>query len=155
MLHRPLKAKHYSRFAMGMVFLICGLLLTTVNIAAGSAFLLFSAVIFYFAPRWNLHIELTPKTIRFSGNILETSPVELPFSDLVEIRRVKEKEDRKSFFTLYPEYYAFIEFETQTGKTYRMHDIFSEGFDDALAEQGESMGIKVSGFTKVDDRQAD
>jgi hypothetical protein len=150
MLHRPLKAKHYSRFAMGMVFLICGLLLTTENIAAGSAFLLLSAVIFYFAPRWNLHIELTPKTIRFSENIVETGPIEIPFSDLVEIRRVKEKEDRKGFFTLYPEFYAFIEFETHAGKTYRMHDIFSEDFDDALAEQGESVGIKVSGFSKVD-----
>lgn len=151
MLHRPLKAKHYSRFAMGVVFFVCGLLLTSVNLAAGAVFLILAGVIFFFAPRWNLQIELTPKTVRFSENIVDTGSLEILFTDLIEIRRVKEKEHRKGFFTLYPEYYSFIEFETQAGKTYRMHDIFSEAFDDELVSHGASAGIKVKGFTMPED----
>jgi hypothetical protein len=150
MLHRPRKGRHYSRYAMGFVFLACGALLTTVNLMAGAAFLLFAAIVFYYAPRWNLRIELTGDAIRFSENVVETYALELRLADLLEVRRVEEKEERKGFLSTYPEYYPFVEFETREGKTYRMHDIFGEAFDDELVLLAAAAGVRVSAFPRTD-----
>ncbi|HKP95097.1 MAG TPA: hypothetical protein VJ385_05000, partial [Fibrobacteria bacterium] len=141
-------SRHFSRYLMGSVFLLCGLLLATQNLLAGGIFLPLSAVVFYYAPRWNLRIEITPRTIRFSENVVETYALELALSDIAEIRRVEEKAERKGLLTTYPEYFPFVEFETRSGKTYRMHDIFDAGFDEDILRAGTAAGIDLAGFPR-------
>lgn len=153
MIHRPLKGTHFSRYAMGSVFLVCGLLLATVNLLAGGAFLALAAVIFYYAPRWNLRIEVTEESIRFSENVVETVPVELRLADLAEIRRVEQKETRKGFLTTYPEYYPFVEFETRAGRIYRMHDIFGLAFDDEIIRLGRAAGVVLTAFPRAEEEE--
>ncbi|MEO6097980.1 MAG: hypothetical protein ABIW76_20890 [Fibrobacteria bacterium] len=148
MLHRPRKSRTFSRYVMGGVFLVCGLLLATQNLLAGGVFLPLAAVVFYYAPRWDLRIEIRGETVRFSENVLETYELELRLADIAEIRRVEEKEDRKGFLTMYQEYYPFVEFETRAGRTYRMHDIFDEGFDEEILRKGGAAGITVSAFPR-------
>jgi len=131
---------------MGGVFLLCGLLMTTVNLLAGAVLLLPAAIVLFYAPKWNLRIELTGETIRFSENVVETRPVELALTDIREIRRVEEKETRKGFLSTYPEFYAFVEFEARNGKIYRMHDIFDTAFDSDMVRLGEAAGIEMSRF---------
>lgn len=155
MLHKPRKSKHFSRYLMGSVFLLCGLLLATQNLLAGGIFLPLAAVIFYYAPRWDLRIEITRDAIRFSENVLETYALELALSDIAEIRRVEETADRKGFLTTYPEFFPFVEFETRDGKTYRMHDIFDAGFDEDIMRVGAGAGIKVAGFPHQDGGEPD
>jgi hypothetical protein len=146
LLHKPRKNRHFSRYVMGAVFLSCGLLLATLNLPAGAALLLPGAIVLFYAPRWNLRIELAEKSIRFSENVVETHAVELALSEIREIRRVEEKETRKGFLSTYPEFYAFVEFETRNGKVHRMHDIFDEAFDADLTRLGEAAGIDMRGF---------
>ena len=131
---------------MGGVFLVCGMLLATQNLLAGGVFLPIAAVILFYAPRWDLRIETSPASIRFSENVVETFEVKLAFADIARIRRVEEKEDRKGFLTSYPEYYPFVDFETRAGRTYRMHDIFDADFDEEIMLRGPGAGIDVSGF---------
>lgn len=148
MLHRPQRGRHFSRYAMGLVFLVCGLLLGTTHLLAGAVFLVLAGVVLYYAPRWDLRIEVTGESIRFSENLVEIHPLELRFADLVEIRRVSERLDRKGFLSLYPEYHPFVEFETRAGKTYRMHDIFPEAFDEEIFRLGTAAGVNVNDFPK-------
>jgi hypothetical protein len=148
MLHRPQRGRHFSRYAMGLVFLVCGLLLGTTHVLAGGVFLVLAGVVLYYAPRWDLRIEVTPETISFSENLVEIHPLELRFADLAEIRRVSERLDRKGFLTLYPEYHPFVEFETRGGKIYRMHDIFTEDFDEEILRLGSAAGVEVKDFPK-------
>ncbi|GEM_PF-2160508 len=155
MIHRPLKGTHFSRYVMGSVFLACGLLLTTVHLLAGGAFLALAAVIFYYAPRWNLRIELTEDSIRFSENVVETVPLVLRLADVAEIRRVEQKETRKGFLTTYPEYYPFVEFETRGGRIYRMHDIFGLGFDEEIARLGKAAGVLMQAFPRRGEDEAE
>jgi hypothetical protein len=155
MLHRPRKSRTFSRYVMGGVFLLCGLLLATQNLLAGGVFLPLAAVVFYYAPRWDLRIEITGEAIRFSENVLETYELELRLADITEIRRVEEKEDRKGFLTTYQEFYPFVEFETRAGRTYRMHDIFDEGFDEEILRRGGAAGITVSAFSRPDEERQD
>lgn len=131
---------------MGAVFLSCGLLLGTVNLPAGAAFVIPSLIILYYAPKWNLRIETTEAAIRFSENVLETRPVELALSGIREIRRVEEKESRKGFLASYAQSYVFVEFETREGRTYRMHDIFDAGFDAEILRLGGAAGIAMEAF---------
>jgi hypothetical protein len=140
---------------MGGVFLLCGLLLATQNLLAGGVFLPLAAVVFYYAPRWDLRIEITGEAIRFSENVLETYELELRLADIAEIRRVEEKEDRKGFLTTYQEFYPFVEFETRAGRTYRMHDIFDAGFDEEILRKGGAAGITVSAFPRPEENQQD
>lgn len=148
MLFRPVKGKHYSRYAMGAVFLVCGLLLTTTHVLAGAVFLLLAGVVFYYAPRWDLRIEVTGETIRFSENVVEITPLELRFADLAEVRRVSERLDQKGFLSSYPEYHPYVEFETKAGRTYRMHDIFPEELDEEILRLGSAAGVKVEEFPR-------
>jgi hypothetical protein len=148
MVHRPLKGRHFSRYAMGFVFLACGLLLATVHLLAGLALLLPAAVILYYAPRWNLRIEVTEDSLRFSENLIDTRALELRFADLAEIRRVNERVERKAFLSMVPEDHPFVEFETRAGKTYRMHDIFPEEFDEEISRLGRAAGVKVEELPK-------
>jgi hypothetical protein len=131
---------------MGYVFLGCGILLGTQNLLAGAFLLLPAAIILYYAPRWELRIEVNEGLIRFSENVVETHPVEVLLQELAEVKRVEEREERKGFLSSYSEFYAFVEFRTRAGRTYRMHDIFDADFDaeiERLAEQG---GIGLAGF---------
>jgi hypothetical protein len=153
MLHRPRKSRTFSRYLMGGVFLLCGLLLATQNLLAGGVFLPLAAIVFYYAPRWDLRIEITGEAIRFSENVLETYELELRLIDIAEIRRVEEKEDRKAFLTTYQEYYPFVEFETREGRTYRMHDIFGAEFDEEILRRGGAAGITVSAFPRPDEEE--
>jgi hypothetical protein len=153
MLHRPRKSRHFSRYLMGGVFLLCGLLLATQNLLAGGIFLPLAAIVFYYAPRWNLRIEVTPRAIHFSENVLETYSLELALSDIAEIRRVEEKADRKGFLTTYPEFFPFVEFQTKDGKTYRMHDIFDAEFDEDIMRVGTQAGINLGGFPHPDEEE--
>jgi hypothetical protein len=139
---------------MGGVFLLCGILLGTQNLLAGGVFILLSAVVFYYAPQWNLRIETTETSIRFSENVLETYAVELALSDIAEIRRIEEKEERKGLLTTYPEFFPFVEFETKAGKTYRMHDIFDAAFDEDIMRAGRAAGIALDAFPRVEEPQA-
>jgi hypothetical protein len=148
MVHRPRKGKHFSRYAMGFVFLACGLLLFTVHLLAGGLFLALAAVILYYAPRWNLRIEITSEVLRFSENVVETTPVDLALADIAEIRRVEEKYDRKGFLSMQPEYHPFVEFETRAGKIYRMHDIFGQEFDEEILRAGPPAGIRMDDFPR-------
>jgi hypothetical protein len=134
---------------MGAVFLVCGLLLATVHLLAGLSLLIPAAVVLYYAPRWNLRIDVDGDSIRFSENVMEIRPLELRFSELAEIRRVSEKLERKGFLTGYPEYHPFVEFETAAGKTYRMHDIFTEEFDEEILRLGAAAGVKVEDFPRT------
>jgi hypothetical protein len=151
MLHRPMRGRHFSRYAMGLVFLACGLLLATTHILAGAVFLALAAVVFYYAPRWDLRIEITGDTLRFSENVLEVRPLEIRFADLAEVRRVSERLDRKGFLALHPEYHPFVEFETKAGKTYRMHDIFTDELDEEILRLGAAAGVKVEDFPRDGD----
>ncbi len=133
---------------MGWVFLFCGLMLCMVNLMAGAAFLLPAAAIFWFAPKWNLRIEVGEKSFRFSENVVETFALELPFSDIAEIRHVEESEQRKGFLTTYPEFYPFVEFVTRAGKIHRMHDIFGAAFDAELKAVCDVSGIPFLGLSR-------
>lgn len=146
MVFRPHRKRHFSRYLMGYVFLGCGLLLGTQNLLAGAVLFLPGAIILYYAPRWELRIELNERLIRFSENVVEVHPVEILLEDLAEIRRVEERAERKGFLSTYSEFYPFVEFSTRAGRTYRMHDIFDSDFDaemERLAAQG---GIGLTGF---------
>jgi hypothetical protein len=140
---------------MGSVFLVCGLLLGTQNLLAGGVFLPLAAVVFYYAPRWNLRIEVTPASIRFSENVVETIAVELALSDIAEIRRVEEKNDRKGLLATYPEYYPFVEFETRDGRIHRMHDIFGAELDEDLMKAGKASGIELGRFPHPGEDEAE
>jgi hypothetical protein len=146
MLFRPRKNRHFSRYLMGYVFLGCGLLLGTQNLLAGAVLLLPAAVVLYYAPRWELRIEVNERFIRFSENVVETHPVEVLLKDLAEIRRVEEREERKGFLTSYSEYYPFVEFRTRQGRTYRMHDIFGADFDAEIERLAGRGGFGLEGF---------
>ncbi|MEO7424442.1 MAG: hypothetical protein ABI036_04595 [Fibrobacteria bacterium] len=150
MLHRPRKGRHFSRYLMGAVFLVCALLLATQNLLAGGVFLAMALVMLYYAPRWNLRIEVTPDSLRFSENVLEIHALELALSDISEIRRVEEKAERKGFLITYPEYRAFVEFQTKAGRIYRMHDIFDDDFDEDILMIGTRAGIAMEGFSRPD-----
>jgi hypothetical protein len=131
---------------MGYVFLGCGLLLGTQNLLAGACLLLPAAIILYYAPRWELRIEVNERFIRFSENVVETRPVEVLLKDLAEVTRVEEREERKGFLTSYSEFYAFVEFRTREGRTYRMHDIFDADLDSEIERLAERGGIGLDGF---------
>ncbi len=146
MIHKPRKSRTFSRYLMGGVFLVCGLLLATQNLLAGAVFLPIAAVVLFYAPRWDLRIEISGSSIRFSENVVETYELELALADIAHIRRVEEKEDRKGFLTSYQEFYPFVEFETRAGRTYRMHDIFDAEFDAEILRRGPGAGIDVSAF---------
>jgi hypothetical protein len=148
MLFRPRKGTHFSRKAMGLVFLACGLLLLTVHVLAGGIFLLLAAVILWYAPRWDLRIEVEGGGIRFSENLVATHPVDLRFADIKEIRRVAERLDRKGLFSSYAEYQPFVELETKGGETFRMHDIFGEDFDEEVLREGAAAGVRVEDFPR-------
>lgn len=136
---------------MGYVFLGCGLLLGTQNLLAGAVLLLPGAVILYYAPRWELRIELNERFIRFSENVVEVHPVEILLKDLAEIRRVEEREERKGFLNTYSEFYPFVEFRTRAGLTYRMHDIFDADFDSEMERLAAEGGIALAGFPEPGD----
>ena len=146
MLHKPRKSRTFSRYLMGVVFLVCGMLLATQNLLAGGVFIPIAAIMLFYAPRWDLRIEISAFSIRFSENVVETYELELALADIAHIRRVEEKEDRKGFLTSYQEYYPFVEFETRAGRTYRMHDIFDADFDAEIMRRGPGAGIDVSDF---------
>lgn len=155
MIHKPRKSRTFSRYLMGGVFLACGLLLATQNLLAGGVFLPIAAVIFFYAPRWDLRIEISASSIRFSENVVETYDLELALADIAKIRRVEEKEDRKGFLTSYQEFYPFVEFETRVGRTYRMHDIFDAEFDAEIMRRGPGAGIDVSAFALIPDSDSE
>jgi hypothetical protein len=148
MVHTPVRAAHYSRRALGWVFLACGILLFSVHYLAGCSLLALAAVTLYYAPRWDLRIETSESAIRFSENVLEVLPVELALADILEIRRVAEREDRKGLLAAYPAYHAFVEFETRAGRIYRMHDIFPETFDEEVMRLGAGAGIRLEDFPR-------
>ena len=148
MLFRPHKGRHFSRYLMGYVFIACGLLLCTQNLLAGAVLLLPGAIVLYYAPKWELRIEVTEKAIRFSENVVETHPLELSLGEIAEIRRVEEKEDRKGFLSSYSEFYPFVEFQTRAGRTYRMHDIFDDDFDAEIERVGAASGIGLEAFPR-------
>lgn len=143
MLFRPRKEMHFSRRAMGFAFLGCGLLLSTLHYLAGLPLFLLAAVFLYYAPRWNLRIEVGEASLWFSENVIDANPVELRLADLAEIRRVSEQEDRKGLLTTHPEYIPFVEFETRNGKVWRMHDIFPESLDEELVRVAAPAGVEV------------
>jgi hypothetical protein len=147
MIHKPRKNRTFSRYLMGGVFLVCGMLLATQNLLAGGVFLPIAAIMLFYAPRWDLRIEISASSILFSENVVETHELELALADIAHIRRVEEKEDRKGFLTSYQEYYPFVEFETRAGRTYRMHDIFDSDFDAEIMRRGPGAGIDVSDFS--------
>jgi hypothetical protein len=146
MVFRPRKSRHFSRYLMGYVFLGCGLLLGTQNLLAGACLLLPAAIILYYAPRWELRIEVDERLIRFSENVVETHPVEVLLRELAEVKRVEEREERKGFLGSYSEFYGFVEFRTREGRIYRMHDIFDADFDAEIERLAESGGIGLGGF---------
>jgi hypothetical protein len=150
MIFRPRKNRHFSRYLMGYVFLGCGLLLGTQNLLAGAVLVLPAAIILYYAPRWELRIELNERFIRFSENVVEIHPVEILLKDLAEVRRVEEREERKGFLSTYSEFYPFVEFRTRAGRTYRMHDIFDADFDAELERLAGRGGIGLAGFRPPD-----
>ncbi len=128
---------------MAAVFLFCGVLLLSVNWIAGSPFILFGLVVFYFAPKWNLKIEFKNSKIFFSENVVEINPVELDYELIAKVRRIEEKENRKGFLFTFPESYAYIEFETFAGKVYRMHDIFGPDLDEEIQNQLAPFGAEL------------
>jgi hypothetical protein len=128
---------------MGLVFLLCGLLLFTVHYLAGIPFLLLAGVFLYYAPRWDLRIEVEEDGIRFSENVVDTGPVVLAMADLAEIRRVSEESGRRHLLTGHSDIMDFVEFETRGGKTWRMHDVFPQALDEELARVAARTGVKV------------
>lgn len=146
MTFRPRKSRHFSRYLMGYVFLGCGLLLGTQNLLAGAFLLLPAAIVLYYAPRWELRIDLNDRFIRFSENVVEVHPVEILLKDLAEVRRVEEREERKGFLSTYSEFYPFVEFRTREGRVYRMHDIFDADFEAELERLAAAGGIGLAGF---------
>lgn len=148
MTFRPRKSRHFSRYLMGYVFLGCGLLLGTQNLLAGACLLLPAAVVLYYAPRWELRIDVNERSIRFSENVVETHPVEILLSELEEIRRVEEREDRKGFLSTYSEFYPFVEFRTRAGRVYRMHDIFDADFDAEVERLAAGGSIGAEAFRR-------
>jgi hypothetical protein len=134
---------------MGYVFLGCGLLLGTQNLLAGAVLLLPGAIILYYAPRWELRIELDERLIRFSENVVEVHPVEILLKDLAEIRRVEEREERKGLLSTYSEFYPFVEFRTRGGQIYRMHDIFDADFDAEMERLAAQDGIGLADFREA------
>jgi hypothetical protein len=154
MIHKPRKGRTFSRYLMGAVFLVCGLMLATQNLLAGGVFLPIAAIIFYYAPRWNLRIEISEASIRFSENVVETYGLELALAEIAQIRRVEEKEDRKGFLTSYQEFHPYVEFETRAGRTYRMHDIFDSEFDAEIMRRGPGAGIDLSAFLPDEEAEA-
>ena len=151
MIFRPRKSRHFSRYLMGYVFLGCGLLLGTQNLLAGAVLLLPAVIVLYYAPRWELRIDLTDTAIRFSENVVETHTLELPLTEIAEIYRVEEREERKGFLSAYSEFYPFVEFRTRAGRTYRMHDIFDEDFDSEIARLGAQAGIGMTAFPRPEE----
>jgi hypothetical protein len=143
MLFRPRKDMHFSRRAMGAIFLVCGLLLLTVHYLAGIPFLLFAAIFLYYAPRWDLRIEVAEERIAFSENVVDTAPVTVAVADLAEIRRVSEESGRRNFLTGHSDIMDFLEFETRGGKIWRMHDVFPEALDEELARVAARAGVPV------------
>jgi hypothetical protein len=146
MMYRPRKDMHFSRRAMGLVFLGCGLLLTSVHYLAGLPLLLLAAVFLYYAPRWDLRIEIGASSLRFSENLVDAGPVEISLADLSEVRKVMEDSGRKDMLTGHPQYMEFVEFVTRDGRIWRMHDVFPEAFDEALAEAASGAGAQVKDF---------
>lgn len=144
--YTPRKDMHFSRRALGLVFLACGFLLTLVHYLAGVPLLLLAAIFLYYAPRWDLRIEFGEGGLRFSENVLDAGPVELKLADLAEVRKVVEDSGRKDLLTGHPQYMQFVEFVTRDGKVWRMHDVFPEAFDEALAEAAARAGAQVKDF---------
>lgn len=140
---RPRKDMHFSRRAMGLLFLLCGLLLFTVHYLAGIPFLLLAGIFLYYAPRWDLSIEVGEDRIRFSENVVDTDPVAVDLADLVEIRRVSEESGRRNLLTGISDMMDFVEFETRGGRTWRMHDVFPEALDEELARVAARAGVQV------------
>lgn len=132
---------------MGSVFLICGLLLATQHPLGGGVFLVIAAIIFYYAPRWDLRIEVSDRTIRFSENVVDTRELEIQLADISEIRRVEEHDKKRPFLSFYSDVRPFIEFVMRTGKIHRLHDNFDEDLDDAILEFGNRFSITVAGFS--------
>jgi hypothetical protein len=143
MVFRPRKDMHFSRRALGLLFLACGLLLLTVHYLAGLPFLLLAGIFLYYAPRWDLRIEVGEGRLRFSENVLDTAPVELFLADLAEIRRVSEESGRRNLLTGHVDFMDFVEFETRSGKVWRMHDVFPEALDEELARLCAAAGVQV------------
>lgn len=143
MLFRPRREMHFSRRLMGWVFLICGLLLSTVHYLAGLPLLAFAGVFLYYAPRWDLRIEVGGEAVRFSENLIDAGSIELRLQDLAEIRRVSELVDRRGILNGNQEYLPFLEFESRSGKVWRMHDIFPEALDEELRRVGAAAGVQV------------
>lgn len=143
MLFRPRREMYFSRRLMGWVFLVCGLLLTTVHYLAGLPLLLLAGIFLYYAPRWDLRIEVGVETLRFSENLIDAESMELRFQDLAEIRRVSELVDRRGILNSSHEYLPFLEFECRSGKVWRMHDIFPEALDEELRRVAAAAGVQV------------
>lgn len=134
---------HFNRRVMGWMFLLCGLLLLTVHYLAGLPFLMFAAVFLYYAPRWDLRIEVGDDILRFSENILAPEAVDLAWADLAEIRRVSEAVGRRNLLTGQSEYMDFVEFVMRSGKVWRMHDIFPEDLDETLRLAAGDKGVHL------------
>lgn len=128
---------------MGYLFLACGLLFLLVHILASLPFLLLAGIFLYYAPRWDLRIELGEHSLWFSENVLDQKPVEIALADLAEIRRVAEESGRANLLTGIPDRMDFVEFVAHSGKVWRMHDIFSEELDRALIEAAGLAGVQV------------
>lgn len=146
MIFRPRKDMHFSRRAMGFLFLACGLLLLTVHYLAGIPFLAFAAIFLYYAPRWDLRIDVGDETLEFSENVLDERAVRLAWGDLSEIRRVAESREKGGFPLGQPDWMGFVEFETRAGKVWRMHDIFPDGLDEELLRRAAERGVQVQDF---------
>lgn len=146
MVFQPRKDMHFSRRAMGLVFLACGLLLTLVHYLAGLPLLILAGIFLYYASRWDLRIEIGEASLRFSENLLDAGSVEIELADLAEIRKVREDSGRRDLLTGHPQYMDFIEFVTRAGKVWRMHDVFPEAFDAELARAAERSGAQVKDF---------
>jgi hypothetical protein len=143
MLFRPRRDLHFSRRAMGLLFLACGLLFLLVHLLAAIPFLLLAGIFLYLAPRWDLRIEVGEDSLRFSENVVDAKPVEILLADLTEIRRVAEESGRAHLLTGVPDRMDFLEFETRGGKVWRMHDTFPDELDLALIEAAGRVGAQV------------
>lgn len=146
MVYTPRQDMHFSRRALGFVFLGCGLLLTAVHFLAGVPLLLLAALFLYNASRWDLRLEIGADRLRFSENLVDTRAVEIPLADLAEVRKVTEDSGRKDLLTGHAQYMGLVEFVTRDGKVWRMHDVFPEACDAALAEAASRAGAQVKDF---------
>ena len=146
MQYRPRKDMHFSRRAMGILFLVCGVLLLTVHYLAGIPFLVFAAIFLYYAPRWDLRIDVGDETLGFSENVLDEKAVRLDWTEIAEIRRVAERTEKRGFPMGQPDWMGFVEFETRAGKVWRMHDIFPEALDEELLRRAAERGVQVQDF---------